>query len=111
MKKLNLSGHLTGCIKIGGNKSDVFISNNQPGLQRSDPIKSSHGSHSLLVSNSIDITVYSCFFLTFLLSVSLTLLCLIASASQYPSQTHNCARLLKVATQSSRLNCQSRLVK
>ena len=26
MKKLNLSGHLTGCIKVGGNKSDIFIS-------------------------------------------------------------------------------------
>ena len=31
----------------------------------------------------------------------------IASASQCPSQTRNCARLLIVATQSSGLNCQS----
>lgn len=61
MKKLNLSGHLTGCIKVGGNKSDIFISNNQLGLQRSDPIKSSPGSYSLLVSDSIDITVAAFF--------------------------------------------------
>ena len=35
----------------------------------------------------------------------------VASASRYPSRTRNCARLLVVATQSSHLNCQSRLSK
>ena len=33
----------------------------------------------------------------------------VASASQYPSWTCNCARLLTVATQSSRLTCWSQL--
>jgi len=32
-----------------------FISKNQPGLQSSDPLKSSPGSHSLLVSDSVGI--------------------------------------------------------
>jgi len=36
-----------------------FISKNQPGLRHSDPLKSSPGSHSLLVSNSV---VAACFF-------------------------------------------------
>jgi len=61
MKRLNLSGHLTGCIKVGGNKSDIFVSKYQPGLQRSDPLKSSPGSHSLLVSDSIGIMVAAFF--------------------------------------------------
>ena len=33
----------------------------------------------------------------------------VGSASQYPSRTRNCATLLTVATQSSCLNCRSRL--
>jgi len=36
------------------NKSDIFISKNQLGLQRSDPLKSSPGNHSLLVSDSVE---------------------------------------------------------
>jgi len=33
----------------------------------------------------------------------------VALASQYPSRTHNCARLLIVPTQCNHLNCRSRL--
>ena len=47
-----------------------FISINQPGLRRSDPLKSSLGSHSLLVSDSVG-TTSSCSLLAFPLSVSL----------------------------------------
>jgi len=35
----------------------------------------------------------------------------VASASRYQSQSRNCGRLLIAATQSSRLNCWSRLVR
>ena len=76
-----------------------FISKNQPGFRHSDPLKSSPGGPSLLVSDSVGITS-SCSLLVFPLSVSLTSSCL---CSQYPSRTRNCARLLIVATQSSRL--------
>ena len=64
-----------------------FISKNQPGLRCYDPLKSSPGSHSLLVSDSVGITS-RCSLLAILLSVSLT--------SQYPPRTCNCARLLIV---------------
>jgi len=70
-----------------------FISKIQPGLQHFDSLKSSPGSHSLLVSDSVGITS-SCSLLVIQVYI--------ASASQYPSQTCNCARLLIVATQSSR---------
>ena len=69
----------------------VFISKNQPGLRRSNPLKSSPGSHSLLVSDSVSITS-GCLFLAFPLSVSLvSMLPLLL----YPSRTCNCARLLR----------------
>jgi len=48
-----------------------FISKVQRGLRRSDPFKSSSGSHSLLVSDSVG-TTSSCSVLAFPLSVSLT---------------------------------------
>ena len=62
--------------------------------------------------------VYLILFVTFyytrwhLLLASLLFLCFpvyIASASRYPSQSRNWGRLLIAATQSSRLNCRSRL--
>jgi len=56
-----------------GNKQEqvwYFISKNQPALRCSNPLKSSPGSHSLLVSNSVGITS-SCSLLVFPLSVSL----------------------------------------
>ena len=49
-----------------------FISKNQPGLWPSDPFKSSPGSHSLLVSDSVG-TTSSCLLLAFPLLVSLAL--------------------------------------
>jgi len=52
-----------------------FISKNQPGLRRSGPLKSSPGSHSLLVSDSVGITS-SCSLLAFPLLVSLASSCL-----------------------------------
>jgi len=55
----------------------------QPGLQRSDPLKSSPGSHSLLVSDSVGI-MSSCSLLAFPLSVCLVssrLRCLFFSVS------------------------------
>ena len=60
-----------------------FISKNQPGLQSSDPLKSSPGSHSLLVSDSVGI-MSSCSLLAFPLSVCLVssrLRCLFFSVS------------------------------
>jgi len=49
------------CIRMSaGGKSSLI----QPGLGRSDPLKSSPGSHSLLVSNSVGI-MSSCSLLTF----------------------------------------------
>ena len=61
------------------------ICENQPGLQCSDPLKSSPGSHSLLVSDSVGITS-SCSLLAFPLSVSvvsshLCCLCFLVSIS------------------------------
>jgi len=85
------------------------MSKKQPGLRRSDPLKSSPSNRCLLVSDSVG-TTNSCSLLTFPLSVSfvpLRLRCLCFSVCR----THNCARLLTVATQSSRLNCRSRLSK
>ena len=85
------------------------VSKNQLGLRRSDPLRSSPSSRCLLVSDSVG-TTSSCSLLTFPLSVSLALprlRCLCLSVSR----THNCARLPVVATQSSRLNCRSRLSK
>ena len=46
-----------------------FISKNQPGLQHSDSLKSSPGSHSLLECDSVGITS-SCLLLAFPLSIS-----------------------------------------
>jgi len=60
-----------------------FMSKNQPGLQCSDPLKNSPGSHSLLVSDSVGITS-SCLLLAFPLSISLAsshLHCLCLSVS------------------------------
>ena len=67
------------------NKSDISYLKNQQGLQHSDPLNSSPGSHSLLVSNSIG-TTSSCSFLAFLLSISvessrLHCLCFLVSVS------------------------------
>jgi len=56
--------------------------------------------HSLLVGDSVGITS-SCSLLAFPLSVNLTSLCL---RCLYYSRTHNCTRLLIVATQSRHLN-------
>ena len=54
----------------------MFISKNQPGVQRSDSLKSSPGSHSPLVnSDSVGITS-SCSLLVSALSVSLASSCL-----------------------------------
>ena len=52
------------------NTSLIFHIQNQLGLQRSHPFKGSPGSHSLLVSNSVD-TTSSCLLLVFTFSVSL----------------------------------------
>ena len=60
-----------------------FIPKKQPGLQCSNPLKSSPVSHSLLVSDSVGI-MSSCLLLTFPLSFSLTslrLCCLCFSVS------------------------------
>ena len=76
-----------------------FISKNQPGLWCSDPLKSSPGSHSLLVSDSVGTTVAARFW-RFCSRSALRRLIYIA-ASQYPSRTRNYGRLLTVATQSS----------
>ena len=85
-----------------------FISKNQPGLWRSNPLKSSPGSHSLLVSDSVASRVAARFWHFRSQSASIHRV-YIASASQYPSWTRNCAGLLTVAPQSSRLNCLSRI--
>ena len=77
-----------------------FIAKNQLGLRRCDPLKSSPGSHSLLVSDSIG-TMSSCSLLRFHSRSASHRLVYAASASQYPSLTRNCGRLLTVATQSS----------
>ena len=76
-----------------------FISKNQPGLWMFWSLKSSPGSHSLFVNHSVDITS-SCLLLAFTLLVGLVLL-------RLHCRTCNCARLLIVATQSSRPNCWS----
>jgi len=52
----------------------------------------------------------SCLLLAFLLLVSSCRHVYVASASQYLSRIHNCARLLIVATQSNCLNCPNRLL-
>ena len=83
-----------------------FRFKSQEGLQHSDPLKSSPGSHSLVVNDFVGI-MSSCLLLAFPLSVSLAFRIYIASASQYPSWTRNCATLLIVATQSSCLNCMA----
>ena len=77
-----------------------FISKIQPGLRRSDPLKSSPGSHSLLVSDSVG-TTSSCSLLAFHSQSASHHLVYVASASQYLSRSRNCGRLLPVATQSS----------
>jgi len=102
---LKLLAYFPACSRT----SPIFISKNQPGLQHSDPLKSSSGSNSLLVnSNSVGITS-SCSVLASPLSRSTLSHCVyVSSASQYPSRTRNCARLLTVATQSSCLNCRTR---
>ena len=107
---LKTQNWLFNSIGTGSNKSWYFISKNQPGLRCSDPLKSSPSSRCLLVSDSVG-TTSSCSLLAFPLSVSLVPSRLVASAFRYPSRTCNCARLLIVATQSSHLNCLSRLSK
>ena len=85
-----------------------FISKSQPGLRRSDPLRQAK----------------LCWLATLwhheYLAARLWHFCsrsasrrrvYVASASQYPSRSRNCDRLLIAATQSSHLNCQSRLVR
>jgi len=85
-----------------------FISKKQLGLQCSNHLKSSPGSHSLWVSDSVASRVAARFWHFRSRSASRRRVNL-ASASQYPSWTRNCAGLLIVAAQSSRLTCRSRL--
>ena len=85
-----------------------FISKKHLDLRRSNPLKRSPGSHSLLVSNSVASQVAACFW-RFHSWPALRHHVYVSSASQYPPRTHNCAGLLIVAAQSSRLNCRSRL--
>jgi len=65
---------LIGRYQFKRNLEQVWyiIFKNQPGLQHSDPLKSSPGSHSMVVSDSVGITS-SCLLLVFPLSVSLVL--------------------------------------
>jgi len=67
------------------NKSDrlIFLSKNQPGLQRSDPLKSSLSSHSLLVSDSV-CTTSSCCLLAFSFWSTSRRRVYVASVSRYP---------------------------
>ena len=85
-----------------------FISNSQ--REHSNPFPCSPGSHSQLVSLSVGIT-NSCSLLHFHSRSALRRHVYAVSASRYPSRTRNCGRLLMAATQSSRLNCQSQLVR
>ena len=76
-----------------------FISKNQLGLLCSHPFKSSPGSHSLLVSNSVG-TTSSCSLLAFPLLVSLALshlhcLCFSVSISTHSSYTKQLSKLPK----------------
>ena len=57
------------------NKPDISYLKNQPGLQHSDPFKSSPGSNSQLISDSVG-TTSICSLLAFPLSVSLASSCL-----------------------------------
>jgi len=82
------------------------MSKNQLGLRNYNPFKISPGSHSPLAT--LYASPVAAHFRHFH-SQSASRRVYIASASQYPSQIRNCARLLIVATESSCLNCQSRL--
>ena len=77
-----------------------FISKNQPGLRHSHPLKSSPSSHFLLVSDSVGTTSSSLFWHFRSWSASRPHI-YITSASWYPSETCNCARLLIVVTQAA----------
>ena len=88
-----------------------FISKSQPGLRRSDPLKSSPNSRCLYGCwlATLKVPRVAARFWRFRSRSASRRRVYVASASRYPSQTRNCARLLVVATQSSRLNCRSRL--
>ena len=78
------------------------------GLRHSDPFKSSPGSCSQLLSSSVESQVSAqCWH--FNSQSASRIRVYVASVSWYLSQTHNFARLLIVATQSSHLNCPSQL--
>ena len=83
-----------------------FISKNQPGLRRSYPLR-----QAILYWLATHHEYLAACFWRFRSRSALRRRVYVASASQYPSRSRNCGRLLIAATQSSRLNCRSRLVR
>ena len=85
--------------RISSNKSDISYLQPQLGLEHSDPLKSSPGSHSQLVSFSVGIMSSCSHFWHFCSQSALCRCVYIASAPWYSvSQTCNSARPLIVAT-------------